>query len=216
MRFMSRRPASSQSAVHPVAPAWRRAVPAAITTLALTSLALASCSAASSTSGDSAGTTYESGDFRVVEIPPDKRSEPVSFESTTERGAPVSSTDYRGRVYVVNFWYAACGPCIVEAPFLEEVWQEYQNDNVGFLGVNIYDQPATAISFAEENGVTYPSVIDVNNGTVKLAFAAVTPIQATPTTLVMDRSGRVAARVIGQLQSASILASLVDTVLAES
>lgn len=158
---------------------------------------------------------YISGDFQVVEIPEVERGDPVDFEGVIETGEPVSSSDYRGDVLVVNFWYAACGPCIVEAPLLEEVWQNYQSEGVAFLGVNTYDQPATALSFARDNNVTYPSVIDVNDGTVKLAFAQVTPIQATPTTLVLDRDGRVAARIIGQLATASILSTLVDDALAE-
>ncbi|WP_454140937.1 TlpA family protein disulfide reductase [Microbacterium lacticum] len=133
----------------------------------------------------------------------------------TETGDTVTSDDYRGGVLVVNFWYAACGPCIVEAPLLEEVWQDYQDQGVAFLGVNTYDQPATALSFARDNNITYPSVIDVNDGRVKLAFAQLTPIQATPTTLVIDRDGRVAARIIGQLATASILSTLVADTLAE-
>ena len=158
---------------------------------------------------------YIAGDFRVVEIPEAQRGDPVVFEGVTETGEPVSSDDYRGGVLVVNFWYAACGPCIAEAPLLEQVWQEYQDDEVAFLGVNTYDQPATAVSFARDNNVTYPSVIDVNDGRVKLAFAQVTPIQATPTTLVIDRDGRVAARIIGQLSAASILSTLVGDALSE-
>ncbi|PVW02021.1 alkyl hydroperoxide reductase [Microbacterium sp. Gd 4-13] len=158
---------------------------------------------------------FISGDFRVVEIPERERGDSVTFAGVSERGEAISSDDYQDRVYVVNFWYAACGPCIAEAPLLEEVWQEYQADDVGFLGINIYDQPGTAVSFAEDNGISYPSVIDVNEGSVKLAFAAATPIQATPTTLVMDRDGRVAARIIGQLPSASILSTLVGDALGE-
>lgn len=158
---------------------------------------------------------YISGDFQVVEIPEPERGDPVVFEGVTETGETVTSDDYRGGVLVVNFWYAACGPCIVEAPLLEEVWQDYQDQGVAFLGVNTYDQPATALSFARDNDITYPSVIDVNDGQVKLAFAQLTPIQATPTTLVIDRDGRVAARIIGQLATASILSTLVADTLAE-
>ena len=158
---------------------------------------------------------YISGDFQVVEIPEPERGDPVVFEGVTETGETVTSDDYRGGVLVVNFWYAACGPCIVEAPLLEEVWQDYQDQRVAFLGVNTYDQPATALSFARDNNITYPSVIDVNDGQVKLAFAQLTPIQATPTTLVIDRDGRVAARIIGQLATASILSTLVADTLAE-
>lgn len=184
----------------------------------LLSVTLAGCAANDSLAqqyrdGNEKG--YIAGDFRVVEIPEAQRGDPVVFEGATESGETVSSADYRGGVLVVNFWYAACGPCIAEAPLLEQVWQEYQDDGVGFLGVNTYDQPATALSFARDNNVTYPSVIDVNDGRVKLAFAQVTPIQATPTTLVIDRDGRVAARIIGQLSAASILSTLVGDALSE-
>lgn len=196
----------------------RRSTPF-IAALALVAVALTGCTSSDSLAqqyrdGNEKG--YIAGDFQVVEIPAADRGDPVVFEGVTETGETVSSDDYRGGVLVVNFWYAACGPCIVEAPLLEEVWQEYQDQGVAFLGVNTYDQPATALSFAQDNNVTYPSVIDVNDGQVKLAFAQVTPIQATPTTLVLDRDGRVAARVIGQLASASILSTLVDDTLVES
>lgn len=180
-------------------------------------LALAGCSSTDpGVSGQGkSGSSYASGDFRVLEIPEAERAPAVDFQGVTELGDAVSSDDYRGGVLVVNFWYAACGPCIAEAPMLEEVWQQYKDQGVKFLGVNTYDQPATAQSFARDNGITYPSVIDVVDGSVKLAFAQVTPVQATPTTLVVDRDGQVAARIIGQLESASILSTLVKTVLAE-
>ena len=176
----------------------RRRVLAAMTLVA--ALLLAGCTSSDSLAQqyrDGSEKGYIAGDFQIVEIPDADRGEPVVFEGVTETGETVSSDDYRGGVLVVNFWYAACGPCIVEAPMLEEVWQEYQDQGVAFLGVNTYDQPATALSFARDNNVTYPSVIDVNDGRVKLAFAQVTPIQATPTTLVIDQEGRVAARIIG-------------------
>lgn len=177
-------------------------------------LAMAGCASTDelpSTSG-SGGTT--SVDGRIVEIPAEDRGDAVAFAGVDEAGNPVSSEDFAGQVYVVNFWFAACAPCRVEAPMLEEVWQTYKPEGVGFIGVNIYDQPATALTFANDYGITYPSIIDIIDGRTKLAFAAVTPIQATPTTLVMDREGRVAARVIGQLPAASILSTLVADELA--
>ncbi|WP_248152534.1 TlpA family protein disulfide reductase [Microbacterium aoyamense] len=191
---------------------------AAVCLVALT-LALVGCSRDDSLAdqyraGDNKG--YIAGDFRVVEIPVAERTDPVEFDGVIEDGTPVSSDDFRGNVLVVNFWYAACGPCIAEAPLLEEVWQQYKEQGVQFLGVNTYDSAASATAFADDNNVTYPSVIDAGDGQVKFAFAQVTPIQATPTTLVLDRDGRVAARIIGQLASASILSTLVDDTLAEA
>lgn len=159
---------------------------------------------------------YIAGDFAVKSIPEAERGEPVEWAGTTESGEPLSSDDVAGDVVVVNFWYAACAPCRVEAADLEKVWQEYEDQDVSFVGVNTFDQADQARSFAEKYGVTYPSVIDANDGAVKLAFASATPIQATPVTLVLDRQGRVAASIIGQLEGASILSTLVRETLAES
>lgn len=158
---------------------------------------------------------YTNADFRVVEIPADKRGEPVSFGGTTESGEPFSSADHRGGVMVVNFWYATCGPCRVEAKDLEAVWQENKADAVQFVGVNIYDQADTAKAFAEKYGVTYPSLMDADTGQAKLAFAKVAPIQAPPTTLVLDRQGRVAARIIGPIDGTSVLSTLIKDALEE-
>ncbi|WP_394357797.1 TlpA family protein disulfide reductase [Microbacterium betulae] len=198
------------------APQARRAgAAAAVLVLAA---ALAACSADPATEAYLSGTNqgYISGDFRVEEIPQEERGEPVEWAGVTEDGDELTSDDTAGDVVVVNFWYAACGPCRVEAPDLESVWQEYRDDEVSFVGVNTYDQADTAKSFAKQYEITYPSIIDVNDGAVKLAFAAATPIQATPTTLVLDAEGRVAARIIGQLEGASILSTLVADALAET
>ncbi|HEX5728898.1 TlpA disulfide reductase family protein [Microbacterium sp.] len=164
--------------------------------------------------GDNKG--YIAGDFRVVEIPADERGEPVEFAASTESGTDVSSADYAGDVLVVNFWYAACGPCRAEAADLEKAHAEFAGEDVAFLGINTIDSAEAAAAFAETYGVTYPSAIASETPAIKLAFAEKTPIQATPTTLVLDAEGRVAARIIGQLPDASILTALVRDSLAES
>lgn len=158
---------------------------------------------------------FISGDGRVVEIPIDKRGEPVEFTGVTENGETVSSADYLGEVLVVNFWYAGCAPCRAEAADLETVHQEYADAGARFLGVNIYDQPDTAITFANEYGITYPSAMATDDGPLKMAFAAVAPLQATPTTLVIDATGRVSARIVGPIEGASTLSTLVRDTIAE-
>lgn len=164
--------------------------------------------------GDNKG--YISGDFRVTEIPAADRREPIRFSGRTEAGAEVSDADYAGQVLVVNFWYANCGPCRAEAGFLEQVHQEFAPQGAAFLGLNIYDQAETAAAFAKSFDVTYPSLIAIADAPLKLAFAEAAPLSATPVTLVLDREGRVAARVVGQLEDASILATLVRETLAET
>ncbi|WP_341935395.1 TlpA family protein disulfide reductase [Microbacterium sp. LWO14-1.2] len=164
-------------------------------------------------SGDNTG--YVAADGAIVEIPVAERGEPVAFGGVTEDGEDFDSADIAGKVTVVNFWYAGCAPCRLEAKDLETVWQEQGGDGVAFVGINTRDQADTAKAFSAEFGVTYPSLIDVDTAEAKLAFAEVVPIQATPTTLVLDKQGRVAAKIIGPIDSTSILSTLVKDALAE-
>jgi len=190
----------------------------ALASVAVLAATLAACAndpvAEQYLSGDNKG--YIAGEFQVQEIAPDDRGEPVEWAGTTETGDELSSEDTAGDVTVVNFWYANCAPCRVEAADLESVWQKHQGDDVTFVGVNTEDQPEAARAFADTYGVTYPSLIDAEDGAVKLAFAAATPLQSTPITLVLDREGRVAARIIGKLEGASILDTLVSDIVNES
>ena len=165
--------------------------------------------------GDNKGFIAANG-FQVVTIPEAERTEPVEYEGSTENGERLGSADVAGDVVVVNFWYAACGPCRAEADFLEEAHTSFAGEDVSFIGINTSDAPETATAFAEQYGITYPSLMAAQDGAIKLAFADKTPINATPTTLVLDAQGRVAARVIGQLESASILKTLVSDTLDES
>lgn len=162
------------------------------------------------------GQGYISGDGAYTVVADADRGEPIEFTGAIENGDTVSSDDYRGDVLVVNFWYAGCPPCRLEAPDLEALAQQFAPDGVSFLGVNIYDQAPTALSFAEEFGVTYPSILDVNDGAVRLAFAGQVAPTAVPTTLVLDRQGRVAARISGLVSEPSVLRSMISDTLAEA
>ncbi|MFK4731315.1 TlpA disulfide reductase family protein [Agromyces mediolanus] len=166
---------------------------------------------------EGSGKNYIAGDGTISEFDEASRGEPVSFSGTTVDGGDFDSADTVGDVTVVNFWYAGCAPCRVEAPILQDVYEEYDSGagEVAFVGVNVRDQAGTANSFEQDYGVHYPSILDVDSGDAQLAFAGDVPPAAVPTTLVLDRQGRVAARVLGQLQDASILRGLVDTLLEE-
>ncbi|MFB8189576.1 TlpA family protein disulfide reductase [Microbacterium sp. NPDC055988] len=193
----------------------RRAVGAALA--AVLAIGLSACApdpvSESFLNGENTG--YVAADGAIVEIPVAERGEPVEFGGVTETGEKFDSADIAGDVTVVNFWYAGCAPCRLEAADLESVWQKFADDDVSFVGINTRDQADNAITFAEEYGITYPSLIDVNTAEAKLAFANATPIAATPTTLVLDKQGRVAARIIGPIDGPSILSTLVKDALAE-
>lgn len=159
---------------------------------------------------------YTSADDTVVEIPAAERDDPVTFGGPLDTGGKADSTDWLGSVIVVNFWYAACPPCRAEAPDLQATYEQYADQGVVFIGVNVRDTGATATAFASEFGITYPSILDAATSDVQFAFAGKAAPNAVPTTIVLDRDGRMASRILGRIPSQGTLAALVDTALAES
>jgi len=195
---------------------WRKAASVLLTVGLVAALAACTNDPLAEAYRDSDTKGWVANDFRVDPIPVADRKAPIEFSGTSESGTKLSDADFAGDVVVVNFWYSSCGPCRAEAKYLEEIYQQYRSEGAQFVGINIYDQPETAASFAKTFGVTYPSLMAIDDARLKLAFAGAAPLSAPPVTLVLDREGRVAARVIGQLESASILSTLVRETLAET
>ena len=164
---------------------------------------------------EGSGKNYIAGDGTITEYAVADRGEPIEFAGETVEGESFDSADAAGKVQVVNFWYAGCAPCRVEAPILQEVHEAVDPADVSFVGVNVRDQAGTAAPFEKDYGIEYPSVLDVESGEAQLAFAGRVPPAAVPTTIVLDQNGRVAARVLGQLKDASILQTIIDDLLAE-
>ena len=158
---------------------------------------------------------YVSGNGSITVIASADRGEPVSWAGTSDSGTEISSSDYTGEVVVLNFWYAACPPCRVEAPDLEALNQLFTGEGAHFVGVNVRDQADTALTFASEAGVTFPSIIDTNDGNLLLAFAGTVAPNAVPTTLVIDKQGRVAARFLGAIDGQSTLKTIIRETIAE-
>ena len=178
-------------------------------TVILASLSLGAC-----TETPSMNTTYQSGDGTVTEFKIAARAKAVSWSGIDTNNQIISSTNLSGVVTVLNFWYASCPPCRVETPDLVALVDEF-NGQAQFVGVNVRDSADTAKSFNRNFKVTYPTLIDANSGDVVLAFTGVVTPSAVPTTLVIDRQGRVAARILGLAEKATLRA-LIKSVIAEA
>lgn len=126
----------------------------------------------------------------------------------------VDVADYRGLVVVLNVWGSWCAPCRAEAPVLRDNATAYADRGVQFLGVNVKDSPSAAKAFERRYGIDYPSLDDSIEGQALLQLRGEVPAAAIPSTLVLDRQGRVAARVLGEITD-STLRALLDAVLAE-
>ena len=154
---------------------------------------------------------YIAGDGTVTEFALGSRPGFEAFAGITESGQVLDSAAFEGNVVVMNWWYSACAPCRAEAPDLAMLSVEFE-DTVQFVGVNVRDTTETALAFDRNFGIEYPSFMDAQSGRVSLAFTGVVSPQAVPTTIVIDRDGKVASRILGRIEP-SILRTLIQTVV---
>jgi thiol-disulfide isomerase/thioredoxin len=189
----------------------RRRPRPALALVAAALLALAACSGGSAAAVPGQG--FVSGDGSVTQVAVADRKDPVSFRGTTLDGQPYDVEDDRGRVVVVNVWGSWCAPCIAEAPALQAVHELTHDQDVSFVGINTKDGKAAARAHEKRFGVTYPS-IDDDGGRVLLDLRGSLPPSAIPSTLVLDREGRVAARILGKTDR-TVLSGVVADVVAE-
>ena len=162
------------------------------------------------------GQNYISGDGAYVFIEPGSRANSVTFSGDLDMGGVFDSAEFAGSPMLVNFWYAGCPPCRLEAEDLQELNETFSPQGMAFVGINIYDQRATSLTFAEEFGVTYPSILDAGSGLARLSFAGQITPNAVPTTLILDAEHRVAARVSGLITDMSLLKRMIEDVLSEA
>ena len=190
---------------------------AASAVVIIASLALTGCSGQSSSLAEQAqagdNKSYISGDGEIVRYAAEDRLEPVTLSGETVTGDKWSLADHRGSVVVLNKWGSWCPPCVKETPDLVRAWAQIQamEAPVTMVGLNFRESPQTGAAFAERSGMTYPSLSD-EDGVLPLELQG--RAQATPTTLVFDTEGRIAAAVAGPLTTATLI-GLVEDVLAD-
>ena len=166
--------------------------------------AAAAAALAECTTGDSQVDVANGGEFRFVQatpagevIPEDERASAPEFSGELLGGGDFEAGSLAGDVAVLNFWGSWCAPCRVETPEFQEVYAEVQDDGVQFLGVNVKDADQLATAFLDSKGITFPSLFDPR-GEIALAFRDY-PANAIPSTVVLDRDGRVAAVYTGEV-----------------
>lgn len=174
---------------------------------------LSACASDSLADQFKAGTNknYVAGDGSVTEFK-GKLATGAAWTSTTFDGQELSSKSLLGHVTVLNFWYAGCAPCRAETPDLAKIATKYEAKGVYVVGVNVRDTAATASAFARTHALNYPSVMDIDSGSVVQAYTGVVSPSAVPTTLILNAKGQVTSRVLGRFEP-DILTALIDTAL---
>lgn len=182
--------------------------------LVAAALLLAGC--AGTAAGDAAPggeQGFVAGDGSIVLLAPQERAEAPVLSGPLLSGGELSTADLRGSVVVLNVWASWCAPCRAEAPDLQEVWDATRDGGVQFVGINTRDSTAAAQGFVQTYALTYPQLLDPD-GQQQLAFRDTLPPQAIPSTLVLDKQGRVAGRVLGAVSQSQLL-GLIEPLTAE-
>ncbi|WP_030681166.1 TlpA family protein disulfide reductase [Streptomyces cellulosae] len=177
-------------------------------------LTLTSCSSGG-TSGGGGNTNFVTGADGVATVEKGERADVPELSGKTVDGGQVDVADFKGKVVVLNVWGSWCPPCRAEAKNLETVYRDVKDQGVEFVGINTRDaRVSLAKAFEKEFGVSYPSLYDPT-GKLMLRFkkGTLNP-QAIPSTLIIDREGKIAARTL-QALSEEKLRAMLKPVLAE-
>ncbi|WP_128376010.1 TlpA family protein disulfide reductase [Streptomyces cavernae] len=188
---------------------------ALITASAAAAALLLSACGSGGVQGGSNKTGFIAGPDGIATAKKGERAAAPDLSGKTLEGKDIALADYKGKVVVINVWGSWCPPCRAEAPNFAKVSEETAKDGVQFVGINTRDtSTGPAKAFEEDYGVTYPSLYDPT-GKLMLRFekGTLNP-QAIPSTLIIDREGKIAARSLQPL-SEEKLRKMLDPVVAE-
>ena len=118
-----------------------------------------------------------------------------SFKVSEISGQVLSQEDLKGKVSIINFWATSCVTCVKEMPTMIETYKKYKTDQLEFIAVAMsYDPPMYVVNYAKTRGLPFHVAMD-SDGSVAKAFGK---IQLTPTTLVINKSGKIIKRYVGE------------------
>jgi peroxiredoxin len=113
-------------------------------------------------------------------------------------GERVSLSDYRGRPVLLNFWATWCGPCRVEMPHFQAIYEDpgWRASGLEILAVNVGEPADRARGFVEDNGFTFPVLLDAGQETARIYN-----LRAFPTSFFIDENGIIKAARVGTFVS---------------
>ena len=132
------------------------------------------------------------------------------FELQTTTGETIKLSGLRGQAVLVNLWATWCPPCRAEMPAIEKIYNEYKDDGLVVLGVNMtyQDTPANIAPFVTEYGLTFPILLDETN-----SVGNVYQLRSLPSSFFIDREGIIQEVVIGGPMAEALLRTRVEQIL---
>ncbi|MEV5974237.1 TlpA disulfide reductase family protein [Streptomyces sp. NPDC051921] len=181
-------------------------------------LALTACSSDSKgKSGGGGGTNFVTNTGGIATVAKGERQAAKTIAGETLDGKQLDVADLKGKVVVLNVWGSWCSPCRAEAPHFAKVSKEYKAKGVEFVGINTRENDGKdeAVNFEEDFGIEYPSLYDPAGKIILNGFPQGSLIpQAIPSTIVLDKDGKIAARSLMALDETK-LKSMIDPLVAE-
>ncbi|MFI8828392.1 TlpA family protein disulfide reductase [Streptomyces sp. NPDC053431] len=179
-------------------------------------LALTACSSDNGKSGGGGNTNFVTNTGGVSTVAKGERKAVNKIAGQTLDGKRLDVADLKGKVVVLNIWGSWCPPCRAEAPHFAKVAKDMKAKGVEFVGINTRDDETDkGRSFEEEFGIPYPSLFDPTGKLILSGFPKGSmPPQAIPSTIVLDRDGKIAARSLMALDETK-LRSVIDPLVAE-
>ena len=113
------------------------------------------------------------------------------FALNDSEGVPLRLSDYKGRVVLLNFWATWCHGCVLEIPWFIEFQERYKDAGLAVIGISMDEDWKPVKAFVQEKKVNYPIVLDTEG------LRKIYELNSMPMTLLIDRSGEIAASYIG-------------------
>ncbi|MFI9629521.1 TlpA family protein disulfide reductase [Streptomyces sp. NPDC052042] len=188
------------------------AAPAAAVALALT---LTACGDNDNKAGGGGNTNFVTGSGGISTVAKADRKPAPKIDGETLDGEQLDVADFKGKIVVLNIWGSWCGPCRLEAQYFSRVAKETKDKGVEFVGINTRDaRKDPAVKFEKDYGVPYPSIYDpIGKLMLRFPKGTLRP-QAIPSTVVLDREGKIAARSLTALDAEN-LHKMIDPLIAE-
>ncbi len=132
------------------------------------------------------------------------------FTLQTPEGETISLSDFRGQAVLVNLWATWCPPCRAEMPAIQKLYDEYKDQGLVVLGVNMtyQDNAQAVVPFAQENGLTFPILIETTG-----EVAGKYELRSLPSSFFIDRQGIIQEVVIGGPMSEALLRTRIESIL---